>query len=138
VIVAVDSSVLLDIFGADPRFGPASSDAMRRCLATGSVIACDAVWAEVACAFSSDRAASNAMAALGVRYSPIDEAAALRAGAAFRAYRARGGKRTRVVADFLVGGHAREQADQLLTRDRGFYRTCFRGLHIVDPTPRAP
>ena len=53
---------------------------------------------------------------------------------AWRAYRARGGPRERLVADFLVGAHAVERADRPLTRDRGFQRGAFAGLMIVDPT----
>jgi hypothetical protein len=39
-----------------------------------------------------------------------------------------------VIADFLIGAHALEQADRLLTRDRGFHRRAFDGLVIVDPS----
>jgi predicted nucleic acid-binding protein len=42
-----------------------------------------------------------------------------------------------VIADFLVGAHAVEQADRLLTRDRGFQRAAFAGLVIVDPVATA-
>jgi len=45
-----------------------------------------------------------------------------------------GGSRTRLIVDFLIGAHARERADRLLTRDRGFYRAYFDELEIVDPT----
>jgi hypothetical protein len=33
----------------------------------------------------------------------------------------------------LIGAHALDQADALLTRDRGFYRKYFRGLRIIEP-----
>ena len=44
-----------------------------------------------------------------------------------------GGRRQRVVADFLIGAHAQLQAERLLTRDRGFYRAYFTGLCVLDP-----
>jgi len=40
-----------------------------------------------------------------------------------------------MVADCLVGGHALIQADRLQTRDRGFYRSCFAELEVIDPSP---
>lgn len=136
MITAVDTSVLLDVFGADREFGSRSRQAVEQTLAQGSLIACDVVWAEAAAAFPSSSALAEVMDALGVDFSPLDAVCAAEAGAAWRTYRARDGKRDRVIADFLIGAHARHRADRLLTRDRGFYRTCFAELELIDPSRR--
>ena len=134
MITAVDTSVLLDIFFDEPAFRPLSLTALRACLAAGPVVACDVVWAEVRAVFGDDDAAARALAGFPVGYAAIDAGSATRAGAAWGAYRRGGGPRDRVVADFLIGAHALEQADRLLTRDRGFHRRAFGGLVIVDPS----
>lgn len=134
MITAVDTNVLIDIFGADPRFGLRSRDALESSLAGGALLVSDVVWAESVAAFPETAAAGKAISALGGTFSASIRETADVAGHAWRAYRVAGGPRTRVVADFLVGAHALVQADRLLTRDRGFYRRYFTDLTIVDPT----
>ena len=133
MITAVDTNVLLDVFGADATHGIRSAKALRGCLRDGALVACEAVWAETAVAFPGEKPFLDAMRAIGVTFSPIGESAALRASASWRMYRSRGGKRGRVVADFLTGAHALIQCERILTRDRGFYKDYFRELTIVDP-----
>ena len=133
MITAVDSNILLDVFLADPRHGPASRDALRRCRAEGSLVACEVVWAEVAAAFGSTEAAGNALGGLEVTFDALDRETALLAGLSWRRYRAGGGNRRRVLPDLIIGAHALARAERLLTRDRGFYRSSFAELPILAP-----
>jgi predicted nucleic acid-binding protein len=134
VITAVDTSVLIDVLEPDPLFGPASAEALRGAIQHGGLIACDIVWAEVGARFSPVTAVQDALGRLTVGFSALQPTEALDAGAMMAEYRRRGGTRDRVVADFLVGAHARMRADRLLTRDRGFFRSYFAGLEVVDPS----
>lgn len=134
MITALDSSVLLDVFGADPVHGARSQQAVRSAIAQGRLVACEVVWAEVGGFFASPADAREAMERLGVDFSATTLETAWEASKAWRTYRQQGGKRTRVAADFLIGAHALSQADRLLTRDRGFYRSYFKRLSILDPT----
>lgn len=137
MITAVDTNVLVDVFGADPTFGARSADALRRCSTEGRLVACEVVWTEVASVFPSAKAAGDALGTLEIDFDPVSPATALAAGEVWRAYRQRGGQRERLVADFLIGAHAARQADRLLTRDRGFYRSYYSGLEVHDPSTTA-
>jgi predicted nucleic acid-binding protein len=134
VTTAVDSSVLLDVLGADPAHGARSREALRAAYDAGALVACDVVWAEVRAHYAEEGRFALAMALFGIQFDPISEAGARLAGELWRGRRS-AAVRDRVVADFLVGAHALMQADRLLTRDRGFYRRAFAGLAIVDPSP---
>jgi len=134
MITAIDSNILIDIFGDDQKFGGVSARALKQCIQEGGICACEIVWIEVAAAFPRQEQFLTAMQTLEVQFSCIGQSTALLASESWRQYRKSGGKSERVVADFLIGAHALQQADRLLTRDRGFYRSYFQALTIYDPT----
>ena len=74
-----------------------------------------------------------ALHAAGIAFDPFDAISASLAAHRWRRYRRQGGRRTRVIADFLVAAHAETRAQALLTRDRGFYRRHFETLRVVEP-----
>ena len=132
-MIAVDSSVLLDVLVDDARFAHASASMLTQALSAGDVVVCDAVVAEVQAMLDTRETAMDALSAYGIRYLPTTEQAAVRAGHMQRRFRDRGGRRERVVADFLIGAHAMLQCDALITRDAGFFRDYFKGLKIIVP-----
>ena len=132
-MIAVDSSVLLDVLTGDPRFGTASTQAVADALSSGEVVVCDAVVAEVQAMLDTRETAMDALLEFGIRFEPTSEQAAVRAGHMQRRFRDRGGRRERVVADFLIGAHALLQCRALITRDAGFFRDYFKGLKVIVP-----
>jgi predicted nucleic acid-binding protein len=100
-------------------------------------MACSIVWAEVSAALESASGAADAMGRLGVGFSAMAQDDALSAGQVWREYRRRGGARSRVIADFLIGAHPQARADRLLSRDWSLLRSYFRQLRVVDPSATA-
>jgi predicted nucleic acid-binding protein len=136
MITAVDTSVLLDVLTGDPAFGRGSLAALEKALVAGRVVVSEVVLAEVRACFPDDESGQRALTQMGASFAPSSAAVGLTAGRLWRDYCHRHPKRdrSRVVADFLVGAHARHHADALLTRDRGFYRESFADLAVLDPT----
>jgi predicted nucleic acid-binding protein len=97
-------------------------------------VVCAAVVAEVQAMLDTSEDLMDILASVGIRFEPMTESAATRAGYMNKRYRSRGVRRSeRVVADFLVGAHALMQCNGLITRDAGFYRDYFKGLKLLVP-----
>lgn len=131
MITAVDSNILIDIFLEDKRFGKPSATLLRACLGDGAVIVCGVVLVETMPLFPSGDHLLKILEAMNIRPVTVSLESFIDAGNAWTAYLQAGGPRDRMVADFLIGAHAINEADRLLTRDRGFYRKYFKQLDIV-------
>ena len=132
-MIAIDSSVLIDVLIGAERYADASEACVAEALAADDVVVSDAVVAEVQAMLDTSVSLMDTLATLGIRHLPGSEQAAMRAGHMNRRFRARGGKRERVVADFLIGAHALLQCNGLITRDDGFFREYFKGLKLIVP-----
>ncbi|MBX3168779.1 MAG: type II toxin-antitoxin system VapC family toxin [Candidatus Eremiobacteraeota bacterium] len=131
MITSVDTNVLLDFLTAAPNFGPSSAKSLQDAAGAGRLVVCEIVFAEVSGLFGSHREVADILTQLGIYFDSLREESAHLAGQAFKSYRQAGGPRHRVIADFLIGAHAVLQADRLLTRDRGYYRTYFPKLRLL-------
>jgi predicted nucleic acid-binding protein len=134
---AVDSSVLLAIFNGEPE-----AHAWLKCLIDarreGQLVVCDVAYAELAPAFASESDLRQALYKLGVTFEAVTPASAWKAGVTYRDYRDAGGPRDRLIPDFVIAAHASVQANRLAAADRGYLRSYFADLPILQPTRETP
>lgn len=136
MIAAVDTNILLDILIPNENYYDASSAAIEHAAGHGLLVICDMVYAELCGQFEHQHDCDAFLDASEIRVQALSREAHFRASRAWRAYRSRGGKRNRILADFLIGAHAEKHANSLISRDRGFYGDYFPGLVLVDPTSK--
>jgi len=134
VITAIDTNILLDILLPNPEHYANSLKELEVASGGGALVICDVVYAELCCQFPTQSACDEFLDDFGIRIQSLSREAQFLASRMWLEYRRRGGKRDRLLADFLVAGHARLHADRLLTRDRGLYRSAAKDLKIVDPS----
>ncbi|MFY8119444.1 type II toxin-antitoxin system VapC family toxin [Roseateles sp.] len=144
-MMAVDTSVLIDLLGDDAR-ADAAEAALRLALSSGPVVVCDVVLSEVTAGLGHGAEVMDALEEMGLAFSPIDQRAAIRAGEMQRKYKQRlrekqeagtlpgSAAAPRTIPDFLVGAHALLQCSGLITRDQGFFRDYFKGLKVIVPS----
>ena len=137
-MIAVDSSVLIDLLGDGPLAGAAEA-CLRQALTSGPVVVCDIVVSEITAGLGHGAEIMDVVEEMGMRFVPVDQRAAIRAGEMQRRYaermRAKGetAAAPRTVPDFIVGAHALLQCSALITSDAGFFRDYFKGLKVIVP-----
>ena len=153
MITAVDTNILLDILKQDPLFCKSSKEAVQMQGGEGSLIISPVVYSELLGFFlreHKDDAASkldefmkDVSASLSgfekedlvlaarawQRFSSIKAVVCPKCGASnsfsCRKCNSQIAWRNHILTDFLIGAHAQNHADVLLTRDSGYYRKYF-------------
>ena len=119
-MIAIDTSILIDLLGDDARMADAAEQCVRDALAQGPVVLCDVVVSEITAGLGHGTDIMDVVEEMGMRYLPVERRAAIRAGEMQRRFNQRrraagqGGQVSpRTVPDFIVGAHALLQCEQL-------------------------
>jgi hypothetical protein len=154
MITAIDTNILLDILIPDAEFAQNSKELIDAYHEKGQLMICEIVYSELSSQFPSDIELKSFMNETYIRLVNSDGRVLALAGEKWKQYtRGRSDKlqcpscgmkvsvrcpkchkdilfRQHIISDFIIGAHALVNADLLLTRDRGFYRTYFPDLKI--------
>jgi predicted nucleic acid-binding protein len=134
MITAVDTNVLLDILIPNETYFACSFSALQAAKSAGTIVICDIVYAELLIQFHTQAECDRFLQDNRIQVEGLTLSAHFLASRLFAEYRRRGGKRTRILPDYLIAAHAQSQADRLVTRDRMFFSEIFPGLDALDPT----
>lgn len=127
----VDTNVLLDVLGADAEFGAASRETLARCADAGVLVINPIVYSEVSVFIDSIEELDELLPPSVFRRDSIPWSASFLAGKAFLRYRRSGGRKRRILADFLIGAHAAVGGMGLISRDDGY--SSYFDLRLLNP-----
>src|SRR5262249_37575387 len=101
MITAIDSNVLLDILRPNAEWAEAGQVALEEAAAAGSLVICDLVYAEICGHFAGQGECDQFLADTEIRVESLTREASFLASLAWRAYWRRGGRRVRILPDFI-------------------------------------
>lgn len=157
MITAIDTNIILDILIPGEPFSEPSKELLDHHLSRGKLILCEVVFAELAARFPAKEELTSFLADTRMNLVYSNEKSLYMAGSRWAEYTRKSAKnrvscgkcghafepscpkcqaamtrRLHVLADFLIGAHACVQADCILSRDLGVYKTYFADLKVVD------
>jgi predicted nucleic acid-binding protein len=121
----VDTNVIIYLLDSDSPFHNWAMAAATKRRTEGPLIISDIVYSEISVSLKSVEDTDEVLNGLSLERIGFTKDALFRAGRAFAEYRRRGGQKTNVLSDFLIGAQAETAGAPLLTNNR---------KDIIEPT----
>ncbi|MEO8124327.1 MAG: type II toxin-antitoxin system VapC family toxin [Burkholderiales bacterium] len=132
-MILVDTCILIDVAEGDSNWADWSARQLALWSERGPLVISPMVFAEWSSMFSNVEEADSAVMQFGLTWFELPRAALFLAAQAHKLYRRRGGLKSMVLPDFLIGAHAAVARVPLLTRDPRRFESYFADLQIVSP-----
>lgn len=129
----VNSNVLLDVVTDSETWADWSQTQLEQAALHGPLAINSVIYAEISTRYASVDAVNSMLLDLNIDVATTPRSALFLAGKAYIQYRAAGGMRTGVLADFFIGAHAAVEELPLLTRDPRRYRHYFPTVALITP-----
>lgn len=133
-MVIVDTNVLVDVLEDDPTWADWSVGKMRELSKVHELAINPVIYAELSITFDAVEDLDAVVAELDLKFLEMPRPALFLAGKAFVRYRGQGGRKTNVLADFLIGAHAAVADCPIVTRDTRRYAGYFPTVELIVPS----
>lgn len=129
----VDTNVIIYLLDPNSQFHVWAKAAATKRRTEGPLIISDIVYCEISVSLNSVKATDDALSLLALERIGFTKDALFRAGRAFAEYRKRGGQKTNVLSDFLIGAQAETAGAPLLTNDQKGFISYFPSVELIGP-----
>jgi predicted nucleic acid-binding protein len=129
----VDTNVLVYLLKEDEEFHDWAKKAIEERKNHGPLIICDIVYSEFSVSMESVDKTNEAVAELALERLRFSNEALFYAGKAFKEHKRRGGTRSNVLADFLIGAQAELEDAPLITNNAKDYTSYFPKVSLIQP-----
>ncbi len=130
----VDSCIVNDLCLPESDWYQWSADTLAALDEQTALLVNPIIFSECSVAMPTLEATEQLFESLAFDMREIPRDALFLAGKAFLQYRRRGGLRTGVLPDFLIGAHAAVEGMGLVTRDRAGFISYFPTLQLITPS----
>ena len=129
----VDSNVILDIFLDDPKWADWSVTALANASENSTLYINQIVYSEVSVGFDKIEELESALHKGGFQMLEMPKEALFLAGKVYLDYKKGKGTKQSPLPDFYIGAQAAVFGLDLITRDKGRYKTYFPTIRIICP-----